>query len=340
MAYQFSPIKCMSWWLVLKCLIVAVIAFIIGRWFGSFGTVTIKATYAGAAVEGAEVFRGEDQLDSTPSAIRGRRGETISLTVRYQDAQQQDEFKLERGRSVRVVKLMPRPPARMRLTFKGYDTAGESVPDVYMWTAEGTLPELAFSKRPVALLTHDVGTEITIDFKSAIGKYAGRFFGPDRVVWQDKATYDEWVRTELPKELEGLTKGYNTEAWARIIERLLKESSDVGHEYPAIFLAPGTPIEDHNGDEDEDDDRGGPDTPISWEKITSKRLLTPADLQGKSEKALKRTRNEPFARRGHIFDDSELREYFSSQPWYKPTTTDPSIPQIEADNVAFLLKHE
>jgi len=358
MAYQFSPIKCMSWWLVLKCLIVAVIAFIIGRWFGSFGTVTIKATYAGAAVEGAEVFRGEDQLDSTPSAIRGRRGETISLTVRYQDAQQQDEFKLERGRSVRVVKLMPQPPARMRLTFTGFDTAGERVPDVYMWTDESTPPDLAFTKRPVAQLTHDVGTEISVDFKSALGKYAGRFFGPDRVVWQDKATYDEWVRTELPKELEDLTKGYNREAWARITERLLKESSDVGHEYPAIFLAPGhTPSGGTSGGTSSSSGGGtttpagggtvtpplpqgsGPDVPIPY-SITSKRKLTAADIQGKSSEALRLTRNELFARRGYKFGDAELASYFKKQSWYQPSTSDVSLSGVQNDNAEFLRQHE
>jgi hypothetical protein len=33
-------------------------------------------------------------------------------------------------------------------------------------------------------------------------------------------------------------------------------------------------------------------------------------------------RNEPYARRGYIFKDKGLTQFFSSQSWYKPTTSD------------------
>lgn len=74
----------------------------------------------------------------------------------------------------------------------------------------------------------------------------------------------------------------------------------------------------------------------------STRLLTNADLYGKSSWDLRIMRNEIFARHGYIFKKPELRQYFSSQTWYTPRYTDVSrfLSSVEKQNAQFLKKHE
>jgi len=67
----------------------------------------------------------------------------------------------------------------------------------------------------------------------------------------------------------------------------------------------------------------------SWNKIIviadftndwlSERLVTEADLTGKSALELDVLRNSLFAKYGLRFKDSELQKEFESQPWYQPT---------------------
>ena len=52
---------------------------------------------------------------------------------------------------------------------------------------------------------------------------------------------------------------------------------------------------------------------------SDKRLLTEADLDGMSAEELRLARNEIFARRGRIFREKELQDYFGSKSWYKPS---------------------
>jgi hypothetical protein len=54
----------------------------------------------------------------------------------------------------------------------------------------------------------------------------------------------------------------------------------------------------------------GPSLPVS------SRLLTSADLQGKSSWDLDVLRNEIYARHGRRFANPRLQSYFESQPWY------------------------
>lgn len=74
----------------------------------------------------------------------------------------------------------------------------------------------------------------------------------------------------------------------------------------------------------------------------STRLLTTADLYGKSDWDLRIMRNEIFARHGYIFKKSELRQYFSSQSWYSPRYSDvsPYLSSVEKQNAQFLKNHE
>ncbi len=46
-------------------------------------------------------------------------------------------------------------------------------------------------------------------------------------------------------------------------------------------------------------------------------------------------RNEIFARKGYIFNDAALRDYFSAQPWYRPASRkDGAAVAVEQANVA------
>ncbi len=53
-------------------------------------------------------------------------------------------------------------------------------------------------------------------------------------------------------------------------------------------------------------------------------------LEGFSDRELKLARNEFYARRGCIFEDTEIAEYFSGKEWYEP-----SIPEKEFDKRIF-----
>ena len=44
----------------------------------------------------------------------------------------------------------------------------------------------------------------------------------------------------------------------------------------------------------------------------------PGMLDGLFTEDLRRLRNEVYARHGRTFKDADLREYFTSFPWYKP----------------------
>ncbi|WP_069999271.1 YARHG domain-containing protein [Cellulosilyticum sp. I15G10I2] len=53
---------------------------------------------------------------------------------------------------------------------------------------------------------------------------------------------------------------------------------------------------------------------------SDKRYLTAADLKLLTEEQLRLARNEIYARRGRMFVDAKLQEYFDRRAWYKPTT--------------------
>jgi len=51
---------------------------------------------------------------------------------------------------------------------------------------------------------------------------------------------------------------------------------------------------------------------------TSRRLIQPGELGPLSLGELELMRNEIYARHGWVFNRSDLRNYFESQPWYRP----------------------
>lgn len=71
---------------------------------------------------------------------------------------------------------------------------------------------------------------------------------------------------------------------------------------------------------------------------SSIKKLTQDQLRGLDDKKLALARNEIFARRGYIFNETEYKNYFSQKEWYKP---DPNFNQgdlnlIERYNVNFI----
>jgi hypothetical protein len=66
---------------------------------------------------------------------------------------------------------------------------------------------------------------------------------------------------------------------------------------------------------------------------TSSRLIRPADLDPLSLGELELMRNEIYARHGWIFRRPDLRNYFQSQPWYRPKSDNAfySNRQVEAE---------
>lgn len=83
-----------------------------------------------------------------------------------------------------------------------------------------------------------------------------------------------------------------------------------------------------------------PEYAISY---SDSRYLTDSDLRNMSENQLCVARNEILARHGRIFKDPYLREYFLSQPWYKPTQATVnfgSMSSIEQSNYSMIEKYE
>ena len=60
---------------------------------------------------------------------------------------------------------------------------------------------------------------------------------------------------------------------------------------------------------------------------TSGRLIRPGDLGPLSLGELELMRNEIYARHGWIFNRPDLRNYFESQPWYRPKGDMSNAPQ-------------
>ena len=66
---------------------------------------------------------------------------------------------------------------------------------------------------------------------------------------------------------------------------------------------------------------------------TSSRLIRPGELAPLSPGELEIMRNEIYARHGWIFRRTDLRNYFQSQPWYRPRSDNAyySNRQVEAE---------
>lgn len=80
-------------------------------------------------------------------------------------------------------------------------------------------------------------------------------------------------------------------------------------------------------------------------ETSSTRLLTGQDLARLSETQLCVARNEIYARHGRVFEDPEMREYFYSRSWYKPTTSAADfdydcVSQTEHANLSLIMTYE
>jgi hypothetical protein len=78
---------------------------------------------------------------------------------------------------------------------------------------------------------------------------------------------------------------------------------------------------------------------------SSERLLTHADLQGKSARELSLMRNEFYARHGYIFKAQELTNYFRAQKWYRGNersqhAVHAKMSEVEQQNVAFISRFQ
>lgn len=70
----------------------------------------------------------------------------------------------------------------------------------------------------------------------------------------------------------------------------------------------------------------------------SMRELTNDDLKGLSDLDKKIMKNEILARYGFIFNDKEMKDYFTGQQWYKPKSNnvDKMLTELEKRNMEFI----
>ncbi|NDV69546.1 YARHG domain-containing protein [Dysgonomonas sp. 25] len=68
------------------------------------------------------------------------------------------------------------------------------------------------------------------------------------------------------------------------------------------------------------------------------RLLTEADLAGKSLEEIALLRNEIFARKGYVFNNERYQRYFERQSWYKSASSNNvvELSSTETQNVEFM----
>ena len=72
------------------------------------------------------------------------------------------------------------------------------------------------------------------------------------------------------------------------------------------------------------------------------KLLSKDYLRGKSPSELRIMRNEIFARYGYIFKSEDLRDYFTSKKWYKPTSDNVNglLTEIDKKNIELIAEFE
>jgi len=74
----------------------------------------------------------------------------------------------------------------------------------------------------------------------------------------------------------------------------------------------------------------------------SQKLLSDDDVRNLSQYNLRIMRNEIYARHGFIFQNTEMKNYFSSQSWYTPQYGDVTslLTTIEQKNIALIRIYE
>lgn len=83
-------------------------------------------------------------------------------------------------------------------------------------------------------------------------------------------------------------------------------------------------------------------TKVEGYLVAPDRVLSEAELQGRSKAELRVMRNEIFARHGRIFQSADLSAYFSAKPWYKqdPNYADSMLSEVDKQNMKILQERE
>ena len=66
------------------------------------------------------------------------------------------------------------------------------------------------------------------------------------------------------------------------------------------------------------EEKGNKTIPINADVISSEKVFTEEELKGKTIEELRILRNEIFAKKGYVFKDETLNDYFATKEWYKP----------------------
>lgn len=76
--------------------------------------------------------------------------------------------------------------------------------------------------------------------------------------------------------------------------------------------------------------------------FASQRHLNDEDVKNLSQYTLRIMRNEIYARHGYIFQNTEMKNYFSTQAWYSPLYNDINsmLSEIEKSNIEFIKRYE
>lgn len=73
---------------------------------------------------------------------------------------------------------------------------------------------------------------------------------------------------------------------------------------------------------------------------SSSRIISPGELSSLSKAELRLARNEIFARKGRIFQSADLTAHFSRFDWYRPTSTEVAVNDIEKANARAIQAEE
>jgi hypothetical protein len=72
------------------------------------------------------------------------------------------------------------------------------------------------------------------------------------------------------------------------------------------------------------------------------RIVTEAELQGRSKAELRVMRNEVYARHGRVFQSPDLHDYFTRKPWYSqnPSYSDSLLSDVDKGNIRIMQESE
>ena len=337
---SFNPLKCVAWWIYGICLIIFIVAFILGRLLGAQPVVVIEAWSQGKKVAAAVTIAGKDE-GKTPAEgesfsreVRAPRGKTLELSVAFGGATKSVTIQPKRGRHVERVELNS-----VTLAFYGYDTVGKEVSSAWVKTS-------ATDWQPMpAELTQLEGTTLTVQFKSERAEYKSQQVRSAEVTWRNGSDYKQWLDADLFTSLASLDTKYEKSRWQGIVESRLKQrTKEWKYDYPCLFVAPGNQGNQGNQGKlpPEDQSCFPANDPLNYNNMCT-RQLTDQDVAGKPSEELRRAINCIHAHHGYRFSNPEVLACFKRLKWYKPTTDSQEevkariTNEIECSNLDFLI---